>query len=120
MKRSHTGRASSSSSVNLVRWSKNGDRHKSKTLLVGTADAQLPSLGTNTGDKTEKKEDEGKGASPLAGSAIDNSSVQLGQEEESADLSCPVHTIILDFSMVQYVDLQGSDLLKEVSNLNLA
>lgn len=106
--------------MNLVRWSKNGDRRKSKTLPVGTADAQLPSLGTNTGDKTEKKEDEGKGASPLAGSAIDNSSVQLGQEEESADLSCPVHTIILDFSMVQYVDLQGSDLLKEVSNLNLA
>ncbi|XP_071884627.1 testis anion transporter 1 isoform X5 [Anas platyrhynchos] len=117
VKRSHTGRASSSSSVNLVRWSKNGDRHKSKTLLVGTADAQLPSLGTNTGDKTEKKEDEGKGASPLAGSAIDNSSVQLGQEEESADLSCPVHTIILDFSMVQYVDLQGSDLLKEIIHM---
>ncbi|XP_068516368.1 testis anion transporter 1 isoform X4 [Anas acuta] len=117
VKRSHTGRASSSSSVNLVRWSKNGDRRKSKTLPVGTADAQLPSLGTNTGDKTEEKEDEGKGASPLAGSAIDNSSVQLGQEEESADLSCPVHTIILDFSMVQYVDLQGSDLLKEIIHM---
>uniref|UniRef100_A0A8C3CGL1 Solute carrier family 26 member 8 n=1 Tax=Cairina moschata TaxID=8855 RepID=A0A8C3CGL1_CAIMO len=117
VKRSHTGRASSSSSVNLVRWSKNGDRHNSKMLLVGTADAQLPSPGTNTGDKTEKKEDEGKGASPLAGSAIDNSSVQLGQEEDSVDLSCPVHTIILDFSMVQYVDLQGSDLLKEIIHM---
>lgn len=87
---------------------------------MGTADAQLPSPGTNAGVKTEKKEDEGKGASPLAGSAIDNSSVQLGQEERSVHLPCPVHTIILDFSMVQFVDLQGSDLLKEVSNLNLA
>ncbi|XP_040391668.1 testis anion transporter 1 isoform X3 [Cygnus olor] len=117
VKRSHTGSASSSSSVNLVRWSKNGDRHNSKTLLVGTADAQLPSPGTNTGVKTEKKEDEGKGASPLAGSAIDNSSVQLGQEEQSVHLPCPVHTIILDFSMVQFVDLQGSDLLKEIFHM---
>uniref|UniRef100_A0A8B9C6N3 Solute carrier family 26 member 8 n=1 Tax=Anser brachyrhynchus TaxID=132585 RepID=A0A8B9C6N3_9AVES len=117
VKRSHTGSASSSSSVNLVRWSKNGDRHNSKALLVGTADAQLPSPGTNTGVKTEKKEDEGKGASPLAGSAIDNSSVQLGQEERSVHLPCPVHTIILDFSMVQFVDLQGSDLLKEIFHM---
>nr|XP_013052493.2 testis anion transporter 1 isoform X4 [Anser cygnoides] len=117
VKRSHTGSASSSSSVNLVRWSKNGDRHNSKALLVGTADAQLPSPGTNAGVKTEKKEDEGKGASPLAGSAIDNSSVQLGQEERSVHLPCPVHTIILDFSMVQFVDLQGSDLLKEIFHM---
>ncbi|XP_035417405.1 testis anion transporter 1 isoform X4 [Cygnus atratus] len=117
VKRSHTGSASSSSSVNLVRWSKNGDRHNSKMLLVGTADAQLPSPGTNTGVKTEKNEDEGKGASPLAGSAIDNSSVQLGQEEQSVHLPCPVHTIILDFSMVQFVDLQGSDLLKEIFHM---
>ncbi|XP_035203257.1 testis anion transporter 1 isoform X2 [Oxyura jamaicensis] len=120
VKRSHAGSASSSSSVSLVRWSKNGDRgdrHNSKTLLVGTADAQLPSLGTNTGVTTEKKEDEGKGANLSAGSAIDNSSVQLGQEEQSVRLPRPVHTIILDFSMVQFVDLQGSDLLKEICHM---
>ncbi|NXK56352.1 S26A8 protein, partial [Chauna torquata] len=114
VKRCHVDGASSSSSVNLVRWSKYGDRHNSRTLLVGTADAQSASPGVNTGLQAEKKEDEGKGARLSPGSGADSSSVRLDQEEKSVHLPCPVHTIILDFSMVQFVDLQGSGLLRQI------
>ncbi|NXI65222.1 S26A8 protein, partial [Anseranas semipalmata] len=117
VKRCPIDSASSSSSVNLVRWSKYGDRHNSRMLLVGTADAQSASPGINTGLKTEKNEDEGKRAALSPGSAIDNSSVQIDQEEQSVHAPCPVHTIILDFTMVQFVDLQGSDLLQQIFHM---
>ncbi|XP_035749647.1 testis anion transporter 1 isoform X4 [Egretta garzetta] len=117
MKRRHADSNSSSSSLNLVHWSKYGDKLSSRTLLVGAADAQCASPGFNTGLMTEKNEDEGRRACLSPGSAIDNSSVQLDQEEQPMYLPCPVHTIILDFSMVQFVDLIGSELLRQIIHM---
>lgn len=117
MKQHHADSNSSSSSVNLVHWSKYGDKLKSRTLLVEAADMQCASPGFNTGLTTEKNKDEERKACLSPGFAIDNSSVQLDQEEQPIHLPCPVHTIILDFSMVQFVDLIGSELLRQVSNL---
>uniref|UniRef100_A0A8B9PEA9 Solute carrier family 26 member 8 n=1 Tax=Apteryx owenii TaxID=8824 RepID=A0A8B9PEA9_APTOW len=115
VKRHHMGSDSSSSSVNLVHWSKYGDRPSSWTLLMGAAQAQSASPGLKTGLETEKSQDEGRGTCLSSASAIDNSSVLLHQEgEQKTRLLCPVHTIILDFSMVQFVDLQASDLLRQI------
>ncbi|KAM6192042.1 testis anion transporter 1 [Sarcoramphus papa] len=114
VKRRHADSDSSSSSVNLVHWSKYGDKLSSRTLLVGAADAQCASPGFSTGLTTEKNEDEGRRACLSPGSAIDNSSVRLDQEEQPMHVPCPVHTVILDFSMVQFVDLTGSELLRQI------
>ncbi|XP_009890035.1 PREDICTED: testis anion transporter 1 [Charadrius vociferus] len=83
VKKCHADSDSSSSSVNLVHWSKYGDKLSSRTFLVGAADA---SPDFNTGLTTKKNEDE-------------------------------VHTIILDFSMVQFVDLIGSELLRQIIHM---
>ncbi|XP_062451223.1 testis anion transporter 1 [Rhea pennata] len=115
VKRHHTDSDSSSSSVNLVHWSKYGDRPSSRTLLVGAAQVQSASPGLKTGPEIEKSQEEGKGACLSSAPAIDNSSVLVHQEgEQKTRLLCPVHTIILDFSMVQFVDLQASDLLRQI------
>lgn len=114
MKQHHADSESSSSSVNLVHWSKYEGRLSSQIFLVGADDV---SPGFNAGLSAAKKEDEGRRACLSSGSAVDNSSVQLDQEEQPVLLSCPVHTIIVDFSMVQFVDLLGSELLRQVSNL---
>ncbi|XP_019325878.1 PREDICTED: testis anion transporter 1 [Aptenodytes forsteri] len=117
VKRHHADSDSSSSSVNLVHWSKYGDKLSSRTLLVGAADAQRASPGFNTGCRTEKNEDEGRRACLSPGSAIDNSSVQLDRIEQPMYLPRPVHTVILDFSMVQFVDLIGSELLRQIIHM---
>nr|XP_009923599.1 PREDICTED: testis anion transporter 1-like [Haliaeetus albicilla] len=114
VKQRHADSNSSSSSVNLVHWSKYGDELRSRTLLVEAADTQCASPGFNTGLTTEKNKDEERKACLPPGSAIDNSSVQLDQEDQPIHLPCPVHTIILDFSMVQFVDLIGSELLRQI------
>ncbi|NXC75524.1 S26A8 protein, partial [Anhinga anhinga] len=113
----HADSDSSSSSVNLVHWSKYGDKLSSRMLLMGAAEAQCASPGFHTGLTTEKNEDEGGRACLSAGSAIDNSSVQLDKEEQPMHLRCPVHTVILDFSMVQFVDLIGSELLRQIIHM---
>ncbi|XP_076213933.1 testis anion transporter 1 isoform X1 [Aptenodytes patagonicus] len=117
VKRHHADSDSSSSSVNLVHWSKYGDKLSSRTLLVGAADAQRASPGFNTGCRTEKNEDEGRRACLSPGSATDNSSVQLDRIEQPMYLPRPVHTVILDFSMVQFVDLIGSELLRQIIHM---
>ncbi|KFQ84032.1 Testis anion transporter 1, partial [Phoenicopterus ruber ruber] len=114
VKRRHADSNSSSSSVNLVHWSKYGDKLSSRMLLVGAADV---SPGFHTRLTTEKNEDEGRRACLSSGSAIDNSSVRLDQEGQPMHLPCPVHTIILDFSMVQFVDLIGSELLRRIIHM---
>ncbi|NXJ36843.1 S26A8 protein, partial [Ciconia maguari] len=110
----HADSDSSSSSVNLVHWSKYGDKLSSRTLLVGAAGA---SPGFNTELRTEKNEDKERRACLSPGSAIDNSSVQLDQDKQPMYLPCPIHTIILDFSMVQFVDLIGSELLRQIIHM---
>ncbi|KAM6398809.1 LOW QUALITY PROTEIN: testis anion transporter 1 [Rhynochetos jubatus] len=112
VKRRHADSDSSSSSVNLVQWSEYGDKLSPRTLLVGAAGA---SPGFNTELTAER--DEGRGACLSPRSATDNSSVQLDQEEEPRCLPCPVHTIILDLSMVQFVDLVGSELLRQIIHM---
>ncbi|NXA27388.1 S26A8 protein, partial [Ibidorhyncha struthersii] len=114
VKQRHADSDSSSSSVNLVHWSKLGDKFSSRTFLVGAADA---APGVNTGLTTEKNEEEGRRACLSPGSAIDDSSVQIDQEEQAVHLPSPVHTIILDFSMVQFVDLIGLELLQQIIHM---
>ncbi|XP_057260005.1 testis anion transporter 1 isoform X1 [Pezoporus wallicus] len=111
VKRHSTDSQSSSSSVNLVRWSKYGDKLSSRTLLVGAADA---SPDFHRGVRTGRNEQDRR-ACQAPGSAIDNSSVHFDQEQQP--LPCPVHTIIFDFSMVQFVDLTGSDLLQQIIHM---
>ncbi|XP_055675929.1 testis anion transporter 1, partial [Falco peregrinus] len=115
VKRCHAD--SNSSSVNLVHWSKYGDKLSSRTLLMGAANAQCTSPGCNRTLRTEKNEDERRRGGRSPGSATDNSSVQLHQAEQPRHLPCPVHTIILDFSMVQFVDLIGSELLQQIIHM---
>ncbi|XP_054037106.1 testis anion transporter 1 isoform X5 [Rissa tridactyla] len=114
VKQHHADSESSSSSVNLVHWSKYEGRLSSQIFLVGADDV---SPGFNAGLTAAKKEDEGRRACLSSGSAVDNSSVQLDQEEQPVLLSCPVHTIIVDFSMVQFVDLLGSELLRQIIHM---
>ncbi|KAM9217481.1 LOW QUALITY PROTEIN: testis anion transporter 1 [Leptosomus discolor] len=109
-KRHHADSNSSSSAVHLVRWSKHGDKLSSRTRLVGAADASPSSPG-------EKNKDEGRGACPPPGSATDSPSVQLDQEDQPMHLPGPVHTIISDFSMVQFVDLIGSGFLRQIIHM---
>lgn len=119
MKSCHIDSTSTSSSVNLVRWSKYGVRQNRGMLLLGAANAKSASPGINTQLQPEKNEDEEQQTGVSLGSAVGNASAQLDQEEQSVHLPGPVHTIILDFSMVQFVDLQGSDLLRQVSKLTV-
>uniref|UniRef100_A0A8C3KPL1 Solute carrier family 26 member 8 n=1 Tax=Calidris pygmaea TaxID=425635 RepID=A0A8C3KPL1_9CHAR len=110
----HTDTESSSSLVNLVHWSKYGGGLSSQIFLIGADDV---ASGFNAGLPTEKKEDEGRKACHSSVSAIDNSSVRLDQEEQRVYWPCTVHTIILDFSMVQFVDLTGSELLRQIIHM---
>ncbi|KAM6044439.1 LOW QUALITY PROTEIN: testis anion transporter 1 [Chlamydotis macqueenii] len=103
-----------SSSVNAVH-SKHGDKLSSRTLLVGAADAQCASPGFHMGLKTENKG--GGRRACLSRSAVDSSSGQSGQEEQPMYLPCPVHTIILDFNMLQFVDLIGSELPRQMIHM---
>ncbi|POI35479.1 hypothetical protein CIB84_000768 [Bambusicola thoracicus] len=118
VKSCHTDSTSTSSSVNLVCWSKYGVRQNCGMLLLGAANAKSASPGINTRLQPEKNEDdEGQQAGVSPGSAVGNTSAQLDREEQSVHLPGPVHTIILDFSMVQFVDLQGSDLLRQIFHM---
>ncbi|NXC37726.1 S26A8 protein, partial [Penelope pileata] len=124
VKQSDSGNSSlsSTSTLNLVRWSKHGGRHNSGTFLLGAAGTQPAPPGTNTELKTEKNEDKGEENGVSSDFSIDQSSAWLDQEEKAVPLPHPihpVHTIILDFSMVQFVDLQGSDLLREIFHMFL-
>ncbi|XP_042743972.1 testis anion transporter 1 isoform X3 [Lagopus leucura] len=113
----HVDSNSTSSSVNLVRWSEYGVRQNCGMLLLGAANAQSASPGIKTQLQAGKNEDEGKQAGVSPSSAVGNTSAQLDQEEQPVHLPSPVHTIILDFSMVQFVDLQGSDLLRQIFHM---
>ncbi|XP_042693330.1 testis anion transporter 1 isoform X10 [Centrocercus urophasianus] len=113
----HVDSNSTSSSVNLVRWSEYGVRQNCGMLLLGAANAQAASPGIKTQLQAGKNEDEGKQAGVSPSSAVGNTSAQLDQEEQPVHLPSPVHTIILDFSMVQFVDLQGSDLLRQIFHM---
>ncbi|NXP14910.1 S26A8 protein, partial [Thinocorus orbignyianus] len=110
----HSDTESSSSVINLVHWSTYGGKVSSQISLMGADD--VPS-GPNMGLPTERREDEDRGACLSPVSAIDNSSVQFGQEAQRGYWRCPVHTIILDFSMVQFVDLIGSELLRQIIHM---
>ncbi|KAM8988017.1 testis anion transporter 1 isoform 3-T3 [Ara ararauna] len=113
VKQHSTDSQSSSSSVNLVHWSKYEDKSSSRTLLVGAPDA---SPNFNRGVRTGRNEQDRR-ACCAPGSAIDNSSIHFDQEQQPMHLPCPVHTIIFDFSMVQFVDLTGSDLLRQIMHM---
>uniref|UniRef100_A0A8C3S0F9 SLC26A/SulP transporter domain-containing protein n=1 Tax=Chelydra serpentina TaxID=8475 RepID=A0A8C3S0F9_CHESE len=126
VKRLHGDNESSSSSLNLIRWSKFESKHSSGTLTTGMSQTQhahstairLRAARPETG----KKKDEGKMTWHSSDPGVDTSTTLLCQEavqlQSTESSTNPVHTIILDFSMVQFVDLQASDLLRQASHLN--
>uniref|UniRef100_A0A8C0GPU1 Solute carrier family 26 member 8 n=1 Tax=Chelonoidis abingdonii TaxID=106734 RepID=A0A8C0GPU1_CHEAB len=126
VKRLHRDNESSSSSLNLIRWSKFERKHSSGTLTTGmlqTQHAQSTAIRLRAGrPETGKKKDEGKRIWNSSDLGVDTSTTLLCQEPvqlQSTEFSTyPVHTIILDFSMVQFVDLQASDLLRQASHFS--
>lgn len=126
MKRLHRDNESSSSSLNLIRWSKFESKHSSGTLTTGmlqTQRAQSTAIRLRAArPESGKKKDEGERTWHSSDPGVDTSTTLLCQEAtqlRSTEFSTyPVHTIILDFSMVQFVDLQASDLLRQASHLN--
>nr|XP_032660771.1 testis anion transporter 1 isoform X3 [Chelonoidis abingdonii] len=125
VKRLHRDNESSSSSLNLIRWSKFERKHSSGTLTTGmlqTQHAQSTAIRLRAGrPETGKKKDEGKRIWNSSDLGVDTSTTLLCQEPvqlQSTEFSTyPVHTIILDFSMVQFVDLQASDLLRQMFHM---
>ncbi|XP_039390622.1 testis anion transporter 1 isoform X2 [Mauremys reevesii] len=125
VKRLHRDNESSSSSLNLIRWSKFERKHSSGTLTTGmsqTQHAQSTAIRLRAArPETGKKKDEGKRIWNSSDLGVDTSTTLLCQEPvqlQSTEFSAyPVHTIILDFSMVQFVDLQASDLLRQMFHM---
>ncbi|XP_065448454.1 testis anion transporter 1 isoform X6 [Chrysemys picta bellii] len=125
VKRLHSDNESSSSSLNLIRWSKFESKHSSGTLTTGmsqTQHAQSTAIRLRAArPETGKKKDEGKRTWHSSDLGVDTSTTLLCQEPvqlQSTEFSTyPVHTIILDFSMVQFVDLQASDLLRQMFHM---
>ncbi|XP_029769204.1 testis anion transporter 1 [Terrapene carolina triunguis] len=125
VKRLHRDNESSSSSLNLIRWSKFESKHSSGTLTTGmsqTQHAQSTAIRLRAArPETGKKKDEGKRTRHSSDLGVDTSTTLLCQEPvqlQSTEFSTyPVHTIILDFSMVQFVDLQASDLLRQMFHM---
>ncbi|KAM9148444.1 testis anion transporter 1 isoform 2-T3 [Pangshura tecta] len=125
VKRLHRDNESSSSSLNLIHWSKFERKHSSGTLTTGmsqTQHAQSTAIRLRAArPETGKKKDEGKRIWNSSDLGVDTSTTLLCQEPvqlQSTEFSTyPVHTIILDFSMVQFVDLQASDLLRQMFHM---
>uniref|UniRef100_A0A8C8VKJ4 Solute carrier family 26 member 8 n=1 Tax=Pelusios castaneus TaxID=367368 RepID=A0A8C8VKJ4_9SAUR len=109
VKRLHRDNESSSSSLNLIRWSKCESKHSSGSLSTGMSQKQ----------HTGKRMEEGKKTWLSSDPEADTSTTILCQLQSTEFSTFPVHTIILDFSMVQFVDLQASDLLRQASHLNV-
>ncbi|XP_019401707.1 PREDICTED: testis anion transporter 1 [Crocodylus porosus] len=119
VKRSHRSSGASSSSLNLIRWSKFESKHSSETLSTGFS-ALSPGRpedirGRAAGPETGRQKDEGKRTLFPLDRGLDNSTTMLCQAAECSIY--PVHTIILDFSMVQFVDLQATDLLRQIFHM---
>ncbi|XP_073175984.1 testis anion transporter 1 isoform X2 [Lepidochelys kempii] len=125
VKRLHRDNESSSSSLNLIRWSKFESKHSSGTLPTGmlqTQHAQSTAIRLRAArPESGKKKDEGERTWHSSDPGVDTSTTLLCQEAtqlRSTEFSTyPVHTIILDFSMVQFVDLQASDLLRQMFHM---
>ncbi|XP_043389337.1 testis anion transporter 1 isoform X3 [Chelonia mydas] len=125
VKRLHRDNESSSSSLNLIRWSKFESKHSSGTLTTGmlqTQRAQSTAIRLRAArPESGKKKDEGERTWHSSDPGVDTSTTLLCQEAtqlRSTEFSTyPVHTIILDFSMVQFVDLQASDLLRQMFHM---
>ncbi|XP_030417116.1 testis anion transporter 1 isoform X5 [Gopherus evgoodei] len=124
VKRLHRDNESSSSSLNLIRWSKFERKHSSGTLTTGmlqTQHAQSTAIRLRAARPETGKKDEGKRIWNSSDVGVDTSTTLLCQEPvqlQSTEFSAyPVHTIILDFSMVQFVDLQASDLLRQMFHM---
>ncbi|CAM5119836.1 unnamed protein product [Natator depressus] len=120
VKRLHRDNESSSSSLNLIRWSKFESKHSSGTLTTGmlqTQRAQSTAIRLRAArPESGKKKDEGERTWHSSDPGVDTSTTLLCQEATEFS-TYPVHTIILDFSMVQFVDLQASDLLRQMFHM---
>ncbi|CAM2107433.1 unnamed protein product [Caretta caretta] len=108
VKRLHRDNESSSSSLNLIRWSKFESKHSSGTLPTGmlqTQHAQSTAIRLRAArPESGKKKDEGERTWHSSDPGVDTSTTLLCQEAtqlRSTEFSTyPVHTIILDFSMM--------------------
>ncbi|XP_074833535.1 testis anion transporter 1 isoform X2 [Carettochelys insculpta] len=125
VKRLHRDDESSSSSLNLIRWSKFESKESSGSLTTGmsqTQHAQSTAIRLRAArPETGKKKGERKRTWHSSDPGLDASTTLLCQEgvqlQSRESSTYPVHTIILDFSMVQFVDLQASDLLRQMFHM---
>ncbi|NXU55431.1 S26A8 protein, partial [Turnix velox] len=110
VKQHHTDSESSSSSLNLVHWSKYEGKLSSQNFLVGSDEVATPKL------VSRKSEAERRKSGLPSPSALDNSTAWL-DEEQPVPPPPPIHTIILDFSMVQFVDVIAAELLFQIIHM---
>ncbi|XP_042321829.1 testis anion transporter 1 [Sceloporus undulatus] len=99
----------SSSSLALVRWTRNANRYPSDTDYVESAAARDRAAGH---DYVKRKENFSRLWS-CSEPPLTRSTTQLYPPDSDSAVYV-IHTIILDFSMVHFVDLQASYLLREL------
>ncbi|XP_067323202.1 testis anion transporter 1 [Anolis sagrei] len=106
IRRVHTSNETfSSSSLALVRWTRNDSRYLSDTDYVQPLGERVEG-----NDYTKRKENVGK-LWPCTDPPLTKSTTQLYPLDSDSAVYM-IHTIILDFSMVHFVDLQASYLLR--------
>ncbi|XP_047414439.1 testis anion transporter 1 [Sciurus carolinensis] len=111
-----------SSSINLVRCSHLDSINMSQSL----SDDQVPNTGSSTSQRNQEQNYEDVEKVRLANHPSRNSLLPLPEATESQELSTipysdrsyqpSIHTIILDFSMVHYVDFQALVVLRQMCN----
>uniref|UniRef100_A0A8D2CNR9 Solute carrier family 26 member 8 n=1 Tax=Sciurus vulgaris TaxID=55149 RepID=A0A8D2CNR9_SCIVU len=111
-----------SSSINLVRCSHLDSINMSQSL----SDDQVPNTGSSTSQRNQEQNYEDLEKVRLANHPSRNSLLPLPEATESQEVSTipysdrsyqpSIHTIILDFSMVHYVDFQALVVLRQMCN----
>ncbi|XP_023576200.1 testis anion transporter 1 isoform X2 [Octodon degus] len=116
-----------SPSVNLIRCSHLEARSPSQSLL-DEPDEEVPNAAPSTSQRRQEEAFESMGKTWLSNDSLQKN-VSLGQDvgatsmnvklnAPSSDMTLPArtHTIILDFSLVHYVDYQGLVVLRQMCN----
>ncbi|XP_062992010.1 LOW QUALITY PROTEIN: testis anion transporter 1 [Elgaria multicarinata webbii] len=113
LRRVHTANESfSSSSLALVRWTRNENRYPSDTQCIQIPTARERATGH---DCVKRREDLNK-LWHCSDPPLTRSTTQLYPPDGESAIYM-IHTIILDFSMVHFVDLQASYLLRELCHV---
>ncbi|XP_016848736.2 testis anion transporter 1 isoform X2 [Anolis carolinensis] len=105
IRRVHTSESFSSSSLALVRWTRNDSRYLSDTDYVQSIGERVE------GNNFIKRKENMIKLWPCSDPPLTKSTTQLYPLDSDSAVYM-IHTIILDFSMVHFVDLQASYLLR--------